>query len=42
MAAFEEALAEDEANNDTVAVTSYDPTDPSDVARFALTVVANT
>ncbi|MYJ35123.1 MAG: hypothetical protein F4071_04190 [Acidimicrobiaceae bacterium] len=42
MAAFEEALAKDEDNNDTVAVTSYDPTDSSDVARFVLTVVADT
>ena len=42
MAAFEEALAADESNNDTVVVSSYDPTDSSDVARFVLTVVANT
>ena len=42
MAAFEEALAADESNNDTVVVSSYDPTDSGDVARFVLTVVANT
>ena len=42
MAAFEEALANDEDNNDTVAVTSFDPADSSDVARFVLTVVADT
>ncbi|MDE0655626.1 MAG: S-layer homology domain-containing protein [Acidimicrobiaceae bacterium] len=42
MAAFEEALAADRSNNDTVVVTSYDPTDSGDVARFVLTVVANT
>ena len=42
MAAFEEALAADESNNDTVVVSSYDPTDAGDVARFVLTVVANT
>ena len=35
MAAFEETLEADEANNDTIAVSSYDPTDPSDVAIFA-------
>ena len=34
MAAFEEALAADESNNDTVIVSSYDPTDSGDVARF--------
>ena len=39
MAAFEEALAADEDNNDTVAVESYDPADSGDVARFVLTVV---
>ena len=39
MAAFEAALAKDKDNNDTVAVTSLDPTDSSDVARFVLTVV---
>ena len=39
MAGFEAALAKDADNNDTVAVTSYDPTDSSDVARFVLTVV---
>ena len=37
MAGFEAALAKDKDNNDTVAVTSYDPTDASDVARFVLT-----
>ena len=42
MAAFEEALAADSSNNDTVVVSSYDPTDAGDVARFVLTVVANT
>ncbi len=42
MARFEAALAKDESNNDTVVVTSYKPNDPSDVARFVLTVVANT
>ena len=42
MAAFEEALAADESNNDTVVVSSYDATDSGDVARFVLTVVANT
>ena len=41
MAAFEKALADDEDNNDTVAVTSYKPADSSDVARFELTVVAD-
>ena len=41
MAAFEAALAKDKDNNDTVAVTSYDPADSSDVARFVLTVVAD-
>ena len=39
LAGFEEALAADEDNNDTVAVTSYDPADSGDVARFVLTVV---
>ena len=42
MAAFEEALAADadeEGNPDTVVVSSYDPDDASDVARFVLTVV---
>ena len=41
MAAFEEALAEDledPINPDRVEVTSYDPTDPGDVAKFVLTV----
>ena len=42
MAGFEAALAKDKDNNDTVAVTSYDPTDAGDVARFVLTVVADT
>lgn len=42
MAAFEEALAADTSNNDTVVVSSYDSTDSGDVARFVLTVVANT
>ena len=41
MAGFEAALAKDKDNNDTVAVTSYDPTDAGDVARFVLTVVAD-
>ena len=41
MAAFEETLAEDEDNNDTVVVSSYDPDDASDVARLVLTVVAD-
>ena len=45
MAAFEEALATDgertAGRNDTVSVTSYDPSDSSDVARFVLTVVSN-
>ena len=41
LAGFEAALAKDEDNNDTVAVTSYDPTDSSDVARFELTEVAD-
>ena len=42
MAAFEEALAadaEEEGNPDTVVVSSYDPDDAGDVARFVLTVV---
>ena len=42
MAAFEEALAadaDDERNPDRVAVSSYDPTDAGDVARFELIVV---
>ena len=39
MEAFEEALAADsDDNDDTVAVTSYDPADSSDVARLVLTV----
>ena len=41
MAAFEEALAadlEEEGFPDLVEVSSYDPTDPGDVARFVLTV----
>ncbi len=38
MAGFEAALAKDKDNNDTVTVTSYDPTDAGDVARFVLTV----
>jgi hypothetical protein len=42
MAAFEETLAADKSNNDTVVVTSYDASDSSDVARFVLTVVADT
>ena len=44
MAAFEEALAADadeEGNPDTIVVTSYDPDDASDVARFVLTVVTS-
>ena len=44
MAAFEEALAADadeEGNPDTVVVSSYDPDDASDVARFVLTVVTS-
>ena len=41
MASFEAALAKDKDNNDTVAVTSYDPADSSDVARFVLTTVAD-
>ena len=45
MAAFEEALTADglrkDGRNDTVVVSSYDGTDPTDVARFVLTVVAN-
>ena len=45
MAAFEEALTADgkrtAGRNDTVVVSSYDPTDSSDVARFVLTVVDN-
>ena len=42
MAAFEEALAadaEEDSTDDTVEVTSYDPGDADDVARFVLTVV---
>ena len=42
MAAFEATLAKDEDNNDTVAVTSYKPADSSDVAKFVLTVEADT
>ena len=42
MAAFEATLAKDKSNNDTVVVSSYNPADSSDVARFSLTVVANT
>ena len=42
MAGFEAALAKDKDNNDTVAVTSFDPTDAGDVARFVLTTVADT
>ncbi|MDE0667193.1 MAG: S-layer homology domain-containing protein [Acidimicrobiaceae bacterium] len=42
MAGFEAQLAKDEDNNDTVAVTSFDPTDSSDVASFVLTEVADT
>ena len=41
MAAFEEALAadlEEEGFRDSVTVTSYDPTDAGNVARFVLTV----
>ncbi len=41
MAGFEAALGADESNNDTVAVSSYDPDDASDVGRFVLTVVAD-
>ncbi len=45
MAAFEEALTADGKRtagpNDTVVVSSYDPNDSGDVARFVLTVVAN-
>ena len=45
MAAFEEALTADgqrvAGRNDTVVVSSYDSTDPTDVARFVLTVVDN-
>ena len=40
MALFEEKLGEDRANNDTVVVSSYDPRDAGDTARFKLTVVA--
>ena len=39
IAVFEKALADDEDNNDTVTVTSFDPADLDDVARFVLTVV---
>ena len=40
MAAFEERLAADADDNpDEVEVSSYDPTDAGDVARFVLTVV---
>ena len=40
MAAFEERLAADaDDNDDEVEVSSYDPTDAGDVARFVLTVV---
>ena len=42
LAGFEADLAKDKDNNDTVAVTSYDPTDSGDVARFVLTTVADT
>ena len=42
IAAFEKALAGDKDNNDLLAVSSYDVTDPSDVASFTLTVVADT
>ena len=42
LAAFEQYLAADSSNNDTVAVASYDATDSSDVATFTLTVQANT
>lgn len=41
MAGFEADLAKDADNNDTVAVTSFDPTDAGDVARFVLTTVAD-
>ena len=45
MAAFEEALTADgeraTGRNDTVVVSSYVGTDPTDVARFELTVVEN-
>lgn len=44
-AAFEEALTTDgkraAGRNDTIVVTSYDPSDAADVARFALSVVAD-
>ena len=42
MAAFEEALADDMENSlnpDRVKVSSYDPADADDIARFVLTVV---
>ena len=41
MAAFEEALAADleEEGNPGVVVSSYDPTDPGDVARFELLII---
>jgi len=45
MAAFEKALADDDTDDtddDTVVVSSYDPDNSSDVARFVLTVVSTT
>ena len=41
METFEQTLGKDADNNDTVIVSSYDPTDSSDVARFVLSVVAD-
>ena len=42
MAAFEEALAADaDDNDDTIVVSSYNPLDARDVARFELTVVTS-
>ncbi|MDE0667188.1 MAG: S-layer homology domain-containing protein [Acidimicrobiaceae bacterium] len=41
-ATFEQTLGADSSNNDTLIVSSYDPDDASDVARFSLTVVDNT
>ena len=42
MAAFEEAITDDAddpaASKDAVVVSSYNPADSSDVARFVLTV----
>ena len=42
VAGFEKALSDDEDNNDTVTVTSFDHEDLSDVARFELAQVADT